>query len=88
MTVTGNDVVMMPEGYHPVGAPHGLKDPHSGNLDRIQIVTGWLDVGGATREKIFNVVWGDAHRRKLKRDGALPAVGSTGDASEVISTRR
>ena len=61
-----------------------LKDPQSGNLDRIQIVKGWLDADGATHEKIFNVVWGDAHRRTLERDGTLPAVGNTvniGDAS-------
>ena len=54
-----------------------LKDPQSGNLDRIQIVKGWLDADGATHEKIFNVVWGDAHRRTLERDGTLPAVGNT-----------
>ncbi|MBL4768928.1 MAG: DUF3604 domain-containing protein [Rhodobacteraceae bacterium] len=33
-----------------------MKDPLSGNLDRIQIVKGWLDGGGETHEKIYNVV--------------------------------
>ena len=63
-----------------------LKDPDNGNLDRIQIVKGWLDAGGATHEKIFNVVWGDAHRRKLKSDGTLPAVGSTVDLANASWT--
>ena len=63
-----------------------LKDPNSGNLDRIQIVKGWLDAGGATHEKIFNVVWGDAHRRKQGRDGTLPAVGSTVDVANASWT--
>ena len=58
-----------------------LKDPLSGNLDRIQIVKGWLDAEGETHEKIFNVVWGDAHRRALEPDGTLPPVGNTVDVA-------
>ena len=54
-----------------------LKDPLSGNLDRLQIIKGWLDAAGVTHEKIFNVAWGDAHKRKLSRDGTLPPVGNT-----------
>ena len=66
------------EGQHaPTFLVAALKDPLSGNLDRIQIVKGWLDVEGETHEKIFNVVWGDAHERRLERNGALPAVGNT-----------
>ena len=49
-----------------------MKDPFSANLDRIQVVKGWLDDKGRTHEKIYNVVWGDAHRRKLSRKGKLP----------------
>ena len=63
-----------------------LKDPFSGNLDRIQIVKGWLDAEGTTHEKIFNVVWGDAHRRTLQRDGTLPAVGNTVDVAHASWT--
>ena len=63
-----------------------LKDPLSGNLDRIQIVKGWLDADGNTHEKIFNVVWGDAHRRKQKRNGKLPAVGNTVDVADASWT--
>lgn len=56
-----------------------MKDPFSANLDRIQVVKGWLDDKGRTHEKIYNVVWGDAHRRKLSRKGKLPPVGNTVD---------
>ena len=44
----------------------------SGNLDRIQIVKGWLDSPTArTYEKVYNVAWGDADRRSLNTDGKL-----------------
>ena len=54
-----------------------LKDPFSGHLDRIQIVKAWLDDDGMTHEKIYNVVWSDAHRRKLASDGRLTEIGNT-----------
>ena len=34
-----------------------MKDPYSGNLDRIQIVKGWLDKNDKTNEKVYDVVW-------------------------------
>ena len=55
----------------------------SGNLDRIQIVKGWLDAHGETHEKIFNVVWGDAHRREINGDGTIPPVGTTVDLADA-----
>ncbi len=55
------------------------KDPDSGNLDRIQIIKGWLDDNGNTREKVYDVVWGDADRRQPDGNGKLPAVGNTVD---------
>ena len=63
-----------------------LKDPLSGNLDRIQIVKGWLDAHGTTHEKIYNVAWGDAHRRNLRPDGSLPPVGNTVNVQEATWT--
>ena len=60
-----------------------MKDPLSGHLDRIQIIKGWLDADGVTREKVFNVVWGDAHARELQPDGKLPAVGNTVNVADA-----
>lgn len=61
-----------------------LKDSFSGNLDRIQIIKGWLDKSGKPQEKVYNVVWsGD---RKLDKDGKLPAIGNTVDVANATWT--
>ncbi|MCH1929081.1 DUF3604 domain-containing protein [Shewanella sp. A25] len=60
------------------------KDPYSGNLDRIQIVKGWLDKKGVPQEQIYNVVW--AGDRKLDDKGKLPPVGNTVDVANVTWT--
>lgn len=54
-----------------------LKDPNGANLDRIQIVKGWLNADGETTEQVFDVVWsGD---RSPGTNGKLPSVGNTVD---------
>jgi hypothetical protein len=75
----GGDLKKPPHGKAPTFLIAALKDPLSGNLDRIQVIKGWLDQGGKLQEKIFNVVWGDADRRKVGADGKLPPVGNTVD---------
>lgn len=60
-----------------------LKDPLGGNLDRIQIIKGWLDVEGKTHEKIFDVVWGDADKREQDSNGKLTPVGDTVNIAEA-----
>ena len=53
------------------------KDPDGANLDRIQIIKGWVDASGEPQDEVFDVVWsGD---RKPGRDGGLPPVGNTVD---------
>ncbi len=54
-----------------------IMDPESANLDRIQIVKGWIDPQGQTHEKVFNVVWSEPERRKQNDDGGLMPVGNT-----------
>jgi len=73
----GADLPTAPQGKSPTFLVLALKDSLSGNLDRIQIVKGWLDKGGKAQEKIYNVAWGDADRRKLDAKGNLPPVGNT-----------
>jgi hypothetical protein len=72
------------EGAAPRFFVMALKDPKSGNLDRIQIVKGWLDAQGAQQERVYDVAWGGD--RKPGADGKLPAVGDTVDAAKATYT--
>jgi len=70
----------------PSFAVWALKDPESGNLDRVQIIKGWTDpANGYPREKIYNVVWSDG-RRPDPKTGKLPPVGNTVDIKKAIYT--
>ncbi|MBL4574882.1 MAG: DUF3604 domain-containing protein, partial [Opitutaceae bacterium] len=62
-------------GSAPTFTVHAMKDPDGANLDRVQIIKGWLDANGETQEKIIDVVWSD--EREPGSDGKLPAVGNT-----------
>lgn len=61
-----------------------LKDPMSGNLDRIQIVKGWLNADGTRGEKVYDVAWSDD--RVPGADGKLPLVGNTVDIPNATWT--
>jgi len=52
-----------------------MKDPQGANLDRVQIVKGWVDAVGQTHESIYDVQWSDD--REPGADGKLPPVGNT-----------
>ncbi len=82
----GGDLSNAPAGKSPSFLVAALKDPYGGNLDRIQIVKGWLDRRGKTHEKVYNVVWGDAETRRLRANGKLPAVGNTVDVANAVWT--
>jgi hypothetical protein len=75
----GGDLRAAPGGKSPSFLVAALKDPLGANLDRIQVVKGWMDADGALQEKVYDVAWGDAEKRKPGRDGKVPAVGSTVD---------
>jgi hypothetical protein len=69
------------------GAPSfiisALKDPMGANLDRVQVVKGWVDASGQMREKVYDVVWGDANKRQKGANGKIPAVGDTVDIAKA-----
>jgi hypothetical protein len=73
----GGDIAAAEAGRAPTFLVAALKDPIGANLDRIQIVKGWQDPAGALKDKVYDVVWGDAATRKPGPDGKVPAVGST-----------
>ena len=59
-------------------------DPLSGNLDRIQVVKGWVDEAGEAHERIYDAAW--SGERSLAADGGLPAVGNTVDLATARYT--
>ena len=72
--------VPMGADLHPgEGAPsflvYALRDPMGANLDRVQIVKGWLGADGTPKEKVYDVAWSD--ERLPYDDGKLPSVGNT-----------
>lgn len=80
----GGDLKAAAAGKSPTFLVAALKDPEGGNLDRIQVVKGWMDAKGALQEKVYDVVWsGD---RKPGADGKLPPVGNTVDVANATWT--
>ena len=80
----GGDLTNAPRGKSPSFLIAALKDPLSGNLDRIQIVKGWVDKKGNRHEKVYDAAWsGD---RKPGSDGKLPSVGNTVDMETATWT--
>jgi hypothetical protein len=73
----GGDLKKSDASKDPSFMVYALRDQMSANLDRIQIIKGWLDSNGKTHEKVYDVVWsGD---RKIGKKGKLPPVGNTVD---------
>jgi hypothetical protein len=80
----GGELASAPAGKVPSFLVAALRDPIGANLDRYQIVKGWLDAGGNLHEKVYDVAWGGD--RKPGADGKLPAVGSTVDIASATWT--
>jgi Protein of unknown function (DUF3604) len=68
----------------PTCTVYASKDPDGANLDRIQIVKGWVNAKGEPRDKVFDVVWSGS--RKPGANGKLPAVGNTVDLKKATYT--
>lgn len=80
----GGDLTDAPAGKAPTFLVAALKDPIGANLDRYQIVKGWLDDKGETHEQVYDVAWGGD--RKPGVDGKVPSVGSTVDLENATWT--
>jgi hypothetical protein len=80
----GGTLSPAPAGRAPSFLVAALKDPLSGNLDRIQIIKGWVDARGARHEQVYDVVWSDG--RTPGADGKLPPVGNTVDVANATWT--
>ena len=77
----GGDLSNAPAGKVPTFLAAALKDPIGANLDRYQIVKGWLDKGGKLHEKVYDVAWSGG--RKADANGKLPSVGTTVDVANA-----
>ncbi len=80
----GGDLHGAPAGKSPSFLVAAMKDPLGANLDRIQVVKGWLDAKGELQEKVHDVVWGGD--RQPGADGKLPSIGSTVDLANATWT--
>ena len=80
----GGELKPAASGKAPTFLIAASKDPQGGNLDRIQVVKGWLDAAGKAQEKVYDVVW--AGDRKPGKDGKLPPVGDTVDVARATYT--
>ncbi|MCP4385661.1 MAG: DUF3604 domain-containing protein [Hyphomicrobiales bacterium] len=100
LTADPIDAVALVEGGYAKGVPMGgtlegidgrptfvvqaMMDPIGANLDRIQIIKGWVDDAGEPQEKIIDVVWSDD--RQPDDEGKLPPVGNTVDLETAYYT--
>jgi hypothetical protein len=72
----GGDLSQAPGGKAPTFVVRVLRDPDGANLDRVQIVKGWLDGRGKTHERVYDIAVSDG--RKIGRDGRCKVpVGNT-----------
>jgi hypothetical protein len=71
----GGDLSRAPEGRAPTFLIHAVKDPSHANLDRVQVIKGWVDAEGMPQEKIYDVALSDG--RSVGRRGKVEPVGNT-----------
>ena len=71
----GGDLANAPKGKAPSFLISAVKDPLDANLDRVQIVKGWVAADGGAQERVYNVAWSDD--RQSDNEGRLASVGNT-----------
>jgi len=80
----GGDLKAAPAGKAPNFMIRAQRDTDGANLDRVQIIKGWLDAAGKTHEKVYDVAW--SGNRKPGKDGKLPPVGNTVNVKDASYT--
>ena len=81
----GGDLSQAPAGKQPTFIVYALRDPDGPNLDRIQVIKGWLDKDGKSQERIFDVAVSGG--RKIDKDGRCKTpVGNTVDVANATYT--
>ena len=81
----GGELHAAPAGRAPSFLVAALKDPFGANLDRYQIVKGWLDAKGKLHEQVYDVAW-SGEREPDPATGKLPSVGNTVDVAKATWT--
>ena len=78
----GGDLRVKPkDAKSPNFMVYALRDAEGANLDRIQIIKGWIDKKGKTQEKVYDVAW--SGKRKPAANGKVPPVGNTVDVANA-----
>ena len=81
----GGDLSAAPDGKVPTFMVRALRDPDGANLDRIQIIKGWMDANGELHEQIYDVAVSDG--RAIDADGRCRTpVGNTVDIADASYT--
>ncbi len=80
----GGDLSKAPADKAPSLLIRAMRDADGANLDRIQVIKGWLDADGATQERVYDVAW--SGERQVDADGKLPPVGNTVDVADASYT--
>ncbi len=80
----GGDLTKGPDGKVPSFMIRALRDPDNANLDRVQVIKGWLDADGNTHERIYDVICSDG--RAIAERRCDKPVGSTVDVANASYT--
>lgn len=80
----GGDLTAAPRNRAVSLLIHAAKDPVGANLDRVQVIKGWLDESGEAQQRVYDVAW--SGEREIGSDGKLPAVGNTVDVRTAMYT--
>jgi hypothetical protein len=73
----GGDLSGAKAGEAPTLLIQAAKDPDGANLDRVQVIKGWVDSTATTHEKIYDVAW--SGNRAPGAAGKVPLVGNSVD---------